>query len=427
MRSNAHVSKPDTSSTDGGAPVQTADMPAWSAWLDDAGVDGMVRAFAAILTGEARSRSELSSLLKVRSTTVSAWVAARVRAQLVVELQRKPGGRGRPLVELAANPDRLAASVLMVHSQSLHIATVNLQGQRLWHESVALPSSAGNADMRRALRALQSRAAAALSADTQLVGVIYSLSGLVSTANARWLFASRWPGIKNLSLRDCTSPAQTAMHVVRNMDAQLQARYLRKEQVGEDRRTLLLHWGYGIGMTFGPVTDTAARSTNGFGEVGHWQLPGQRLTCRCGRVGCLETVAALWAIGPRLLGRRFDDAMDEVQAAELLQGMALTNHAVFERALQEVVRVLVNLCRLFFPTEVVVSGPFIENAQAWAALNQAFAAQDLLVDLPMPRLERQRAGHKLEQEGAAMPVLMNGLNDMLLRAAQADASVRAAR
>jgi hypothetical protein len=45
----------------------------------------------------------------------------------------------------------------------------------------------------------------------------------------------------------------------------------------------------------------------------------------------------------------------------------------------------------------------------------------------MPRLERQRAGHKLEQEGAAMPVLMNGLNDMLLRAAQADASVRAAR
>jgi transcriptional regulator of PTS gene len=426
MRSDAHVPEPDASSTDGAAPVHQADVPAWQAWLDDAGVDGMVRAFAAILTGEARSRSALSSLLKVRSTTVSAWVAAMVRAQLVVELQRKPGGRGRPLVELAANPNRLAASVLMVHSQSLHIATVNLLGQQLWHESVAVPSSAGNADMRRALRALQSRAAAALGADTRLVGVIYSLSGLVSPAHARWLFASRWPGIKNLSLRDCTSPPQAAMHVVRNMDAQLQARYLRKEQVGADRRTLLLHWGYGIGVTFGPVTGTAASSTNGFGEVGHWQLPRQRLVCRCGHVGCLETVAALWAIGPRLMGVRFDDAMDEVQAAKLLQGMALTRHAVFNRALEEVVRVLVNLCRLFFPVEVVVSGPFIENAGAWAALGRAFTSQDLLVDLPMPRLERQRVGHQLEQEGAAMPVLLKGLQDMLSNAMDTDARERPA-
>ncbi len=420
MPSDAHVPKPEASSRSGGALWRHADIPAWSAWLDDAGMDGMVRAFAAILTGEAQSRSALSTLLKVRPTTVSAWVAAMVRAELVVELQRKPEGRGRPLGELVANPDRLAASVLMVHSQSLHIVTVNLLGRQLWRESAAVPSSAGNTAMRRALRTLQLRAVVALGADTRLVGVTYSLSGLVSPARARWLFASRWPGIKNLSLKDCTAPAHTAMHVVRNMEAQLQARYLRKEQVGADRRTLLLHWGYGIGVTFGPVTGSAVSSTNGFGEVGHWQLPRHRLTCRCGHVGCLETVAALWAIGPSLLGTQFDDAMDEVQAATLLQGMALTRYRIFNRALKEVVRVLVNLCRLFFPAEVVVSGPFIENTGAWAALTRAFTSQDLLVDLPMPRLERQRVGHQLEQEGAAMPVLLKGLQDMLNEALDVD-------
>jgi transcriptional regulator of PTS gene len=426
MPSDARATQPDASFIDGTALLRQAVVPAWSAWLDDAGVDGLVRAFAAILTGEARSRSALSTLLKVRSTTVSAWVAAMVRAQLVVELQRKPEGRGRPLGELVAKPDRLAASVVMVHSQSLHIVTVNLLGRVLWHESAAVPSVAGNADMRRTLRALQQRAADGLDADTRLVGVIYSLSGLVSPAHARWLFASRWPGIKNLALRECTSPPQTPMHVMRNMDAQLQARYLRREQVGAGRRTLLLHWGYGIGVTFGPVAGNAVSSTNGFGEVGHWQLPRQRLACRCGHVGCLETVAALWAIGPRLMGSRFDDAMDEVQAADLLQGMALTRHAVFNRALEEVVRVLVNLCRLFFPAEVVVSGPFIENAGAWAALTRAFTAQDLLVDLPMPRLERQRVGHQLEQEGAAMPVLLKGLQGLLNQALDVDTQERQA-
>ena len=81
---------------------------------------------------------------------------------------------------------------------------------------------------------------------------------------------------------------------------------------------------------------------------------------------------------------------------------------------------LVNLCRLFFPAEVVVSGPFIENTGAWAALTRAFTSQDLLVDLPMPRLERQRVGHQLEQEGAAMPVLLKGLQDMLNEALDVD-------
>ncbi len=328
--------------------------------------------------------------------------------------------------ELVANPNRLAASVLMVHSQSVHIVTVNLVGQVVWRESAAVPPMAGNTDMRRTLRALQQRAVARLDPGTTLAGVIFSLSGLVNPAQARWMFASRWPGIQNLSLRECTAPVGTPMHVVRNMDAQLQARFLRNQKDGPARRTLLLHWGYGIGVTFGPSGASPAGNGFGFGEVGHWQLPRQRLTCRCGHVGCLETVAALWSIGPRLMGKHFDDAMDEVQAAQLLHGMALTSQAVFQRALQEVLRVLVNLCRLFFPAEVVVSGPFIENTDAWLALTGAFMAQDLLVGLPMPRLARQGVGHQLEQEGASMPVLLKGLQHLLNDSPGAEAATRPA-
>jgi predicted NBD/HSP70 family sugar kinase len=404
------------STVDPGLAPVVSPAPAWDSWLHDAEIDGAERAFVAVLSGAASARSGLSEQLKVRSTTVSAWVAAMVQAGLLTEQFRKPDGRGRPLGHLVANPDRLAVSVVMVHSQSLHVSVVNLNGHELWHDRVPVAAEASNAVMRRALRALQERAILQLGPDTTLVGVSFSLTGLVNIATSQWVFSSRWPRISQLDLNDCSVPKGARIHVVRNVDAQLLARTMRREQVGSARRTLLLHWGYGIGMTFGPASvaaTTTGQRAYGYGEVGHWQLGGQRMLCRCGHVGCLETVAALWAIGPALLGERFDGAMDETQVAQMLQGMALTRKRVFKRALHEITEVLVNLCRLYFPSEVVVSGPFIENAQVWTDLSGAWAKRDLLVGLPMPPLVRQRVGHQLEMEGASMPLLLHGLQQLV--------------
>ena len=399
--------------------------PAWESWLQDAGPDGAERAFVAVLAGVASARSALSERLQVRSTTVSAWVAAMVQAGLLTEQLRKPDGRGRPLGHLEANSDRLVVSVIMVHSQSLHVSVVNLLGRELWHESMPVAADASNAVMRRALRALQERAIAQLGPDSTLVGVSFSLSGLVNIATSQWVFSSRWPRISKLALADCTVPTGARIHVVRNVDAQLLARHMRQDQVGAARRTLLLHWGYGIGMTFGPAlaaATTIGQRAYGYGEVGHWQLAGKRMRCRCGHVGCLETVASLWAIGPALLGTRFDEAMDETQVAQLLQGLALTRNRIFKRALHEMIEVLVNLCRLYFPSEVVVSGPFIENAGVWNALTKALGQRDLLVGLPMPPLVRQRIGHQLEMEGACMPLLLQGLKQLVSESMQQGAA-----
>lgn len=408
-------------SADPSAPSLATPTPAWESWLQDAGPDGAERAFVAVLTGVARARTGLSEKLKVRSTTVSAWVAAMVQAGLLTEQMRKPAGRGRPRGYLQANPDRLAVSVVMVHSQSLHVSVVNLSGRELWHESTPVAADASNAVMRNALRALQNRAIEQLNPQTSLVGVSFSLSGLVNIATSQWVFSSRWPNVSKLGLRDCAVPRGVQIHVVRNVDAQLLARHMRKDHVGADRRTLLLHWGYGIGMTFGPAslasTATGQRAY-GYGEVGHWQLAGQRMLCRCGHVGCLETVASLWAIGPALLGDRFDETMDETQVARLLQDKVLTRSRVFKRALHEMTEVLINLCRLYFPSEVVVSGPFIENSDVWAALTGAAGQRDLLVGLPMPPLVRQHIGHQLEKEGAAMPLLLRGLKELVARSLQ---------
>ncbi len=380
---------------------------------------GAVRAFAAILTGQATTRSALVDMLQVRSTTVSAWVAAMLQQRLVSELPGRPGVRGRPLLHLVADPNRLAVAVLMVHSQSLHVVTVNLLGQVLWHDSVVVPADCDNAAMQTALRGLWQGAQRQVPAGSALVGVSHSLSGLLNVSQARWVFAARWPRMRNLALGvqgqtpRARGAAALADHFVRNTDAQLRARCLRRDAQGQGGRTLLLHWGYGIGASFragpgGRIDDTA-----GFGEVGHWLLPGVDRACHCGHTGCLETVAGLWAIGRELMGTRFDDGMDEIQAAEILRTMDLVAHPVFQRALQEMVRMVGNVCRVFFPTDLVISGPFVENPGAWAAFTSALSHQGMLVDLPMPRLDAQLASHQLEQEGASMPLLLQGLAQML--------------
>ena len=403
-------------------------VPPWFEWIADAGLNvssGSVRALAAILTGRATSRSALVSLLQARSTTVSAWVSAMVRLRLVAELPSTPGARGRPLQHLVADPNRVTALVVMVHSQSLHIVVVNLLGQVSWHDTTVVAPDCDNAAMLAALRGLQQRAMQHVPAGSTLAGVSYALSGLVNVAQAQWVFAARWPRMKNLPLGLATAPT-LALHVVRNTDAQLRAQCLRSGPDGLNGRTLLLHWGYGIGASFRAEPDKGGiDDTTGFGEVGHWLLPDQTGRCRCGHIGCLETVAALWSIGPDLLGERFDHAMDEIQSAEILRGMALTDHPVFQEALREMVRAVGNLCRIFFPTDLVISGPFVENPGAWAAFAQALSDQGMLVDLPMPRLQAQPGGQQFMQEGTSMPLLLKGLANMLDQAlAPADGAVK---
>ena len=44
---------------------------------------------------------------------------------------------------------------------------------------------------------------------------------------------------------------------------------------------------------------------------------------------------------------------------------------------------------------------------------EAFSKRGLLVDLPLPRLEAQNSSQQLEQEGAAVPLLLDGLLQLL--------------
>lgn len=59
---------------------------------------------------------------------------------------------------------------------------------------------------------------------------------------------------------------------------------------------LYFKWGPGIGSAFSSGTNVLSGSDNGVAEIGHYIVDPSGEKCRCGRYGCLETVASREAI-----------------------------------------------------------------------------------------------------------------------------------
>ncbi|MGI4859063.1 MAG: ROK family protein [Janthinobacterium lividum] len=369
------------------------------------------RILATVFRGQATSRKELVHLLRMRSTSVSEMVGDLLRLQLLAETTDRRTGRGRPSLVLVGNPHRIAVLVFTVSSQAMHATCLNLLGQVLLHEVCELNHDATNTVIEDSIVRLAGKLKAGLGSGTELVGANFSLPGLVDVAAATWVFSSRWSLMRRLNLAGVLQDAALPVSVCRNLDAELHARLARDER--SSSRTLLFHWGYGIGAAFASEGKVIQSGIGGFGEVGHWRWSSAGMECRCGRRGCLETTAALWSLGPALLGDRFDHAASEEAFAAEFSERDLLEFACVRAALSDVVMTLANLCRVVFPDTVVVSGPFVKNARLWRAFREAFVTEGVLLDLPNPELISDDRSRQLEMGGAASPLLSTGLDRLI--------------
>lgn len=369
------------------------------------------RIFGEVLRGHATTRKELTELLGLRSTTVSELVGELLAARLLTEMLAPASGRGRPTQILIANPHRLAVIVFQVVGRSIRAVSVNLLGQVLRQHQVEVPADCENAGMLSVLIDTHERIQRRTPETTQLAGVCFALSGLVDPAAEEWIFTSRWPSVRNLSLRDFVRGSDTPVSVTRNLDAELRARLLLEREA--DGGVLLLHWGDGIGTAFGLDGEIALGHTRGFGEIGHWRIPGHDGLCRCGRRGCLETVAALWAIGDDLMGPGRYSGLDEEQVAQELRYKDLSANPKLAVALEAMVLALANLCRVLFPKRVVVTGPLVGNAGLWELFRSKVRQEGVMVGYIDPEISLGTASGQMEIDGASAPLLRRGLIGLL--------------
>ncbi|MGO4667940.1 ROK family protein [Bosea sp. 2RAB26] len=371
------------------------------------------RAFTLVARGQAHSRPEIGAALGLRSTTTSRLVGDLVERRLLLETAGQKAGRGRPAGILIANPRRVGASVIYVASQSLVGALVDLDGQLLEERVVEIASDADNRVVAGVMAGLGADLLAAMPRGMEHAGTAVSLSGLLDLRRKQWLMSSRWPNLRGLDVGIALGEAVGPVVVCRNLDAELRARMAQDSEQFSDG-ALLLHWGWGIGLGYAIGGRSLAPPGGSFGEVGHWRfaaLDGRR--CGCGNTACLETGAALWSLLPELRRRWPDLAEDENRLYRQLARCDLTSLPEIDTAARLLARALANASRLLFPTRIIVTGPFVANAQLWAHFDGLFRAEGTMHGFMMPELVSDRSSRQYEVHGAATPLLSKALEGLL--------------
>ena len=139
-------------------------------------------------------------------------------------------------------------------------------------------------------------------------------------------------------------------------------------------------------------------------EIGHLTVDPDGRVCRCGRVGCLETIASVPAVLAE--ARRAGVAVTDLDdlAARLAAGPGPLD-AVVDRAGAAVGRALAQAAVLLNPTEIVIGGPLTAAAPRLVA-QAAHTYAALLGDLFAPAPVRPAAlGDEDGARGAALVVI----------------------
>lgn len=362
------------------------------------------RELAAVLelvrTGRASTRGEIVSLLNLRSTSVSDFVGELVEKDLLRESTPRRRGRGRPAALLTYNAQRFGAVVLQVAGRRLIARAVDMGGRIVAEHTDAPPQDSTNDAMATTLARLAGAAAAEFPAGVEVVAVVCSLSGLLDARQKRWCFSSRWPQLHNLDIEAALRPLGHAVVLVRNIDAELTGRLADLDN-GHDKSVLLLHWGHGIGAAYYTEGEIVNRSNGRFCEIGHWQLGnGRGAPCACGSTDCLETVAALWALRPRLEATFPGIAATEPELLADAMRLDLLSVPEVARATSEVVRLTSNLSRLLFPDRIIVTGPFVHNSAIFARFKSELEREPVLRAQERMVISAGEAMERFETAGA---------------------------
>jgi predicted NBD/HSP70 family sugar kinase len=252
------------------------------------------------------SRAEIARLTGLTRPTISALVSELMERALVVETGQGPsaGGRRPTLLRIAHEAHQLLC--LDLSEQEFRGAVVNLRGDVIKHR---VRPAVGKKD----------------GPDAALDQLIRLIDDLMSLATAPVLgIGIGAPGLIDAQ-QGVISQAVNLGWEELSLGALLEARYRRPVHIANDCHTaalgerrfgewqnianlLVIKAGRGIGAGIILNGRLFLGDGNGAGEIGHMRLVEAGELCRCGQVGCLETLASSRALIRRARGLAAADA-----------------------------------------------------------------------------------------------------------------------
>ncbi len=238
------------------------------------------------------SRAEVARATKLTPTSVSDLVEVLISQKLVQEVGFgvSVGGKPPTLITIPSN-SRLALGIDLADNE-LHGSVVNLRGEIIYSASLPgnLVGDAALAQIERLIDELMSHVepSALLGIGLGSPGVVNSEEGIVRRA-----VKYQW---QEIPLKAILQKKYAVPVLVAN-DSQVAALAEHIYGVGLHESNLVLV-KVGEGISAGLVIDGKIYSGDGHGagEIGHICVDPNGLLCRCGHIGCLETISSMRAL-----------------------------------------------------------------------------------------------------------------------------------
>jgi predicted NBD/HSP70 family sugar kinase len=309
-----------------------------------------------IARGEVRTRADLAGRLGLSRGTVAQRLEALFAAGLIQESDETLPSGGRPTRALRFNTDFGIALVADIGETHVRVAVTDLE-PRILAQDVAETDLTTGPEAVLDWLAAQFRALVARARKTErdIVGIGLSLPAPVDYVGGRvvgWSVLTDWDGF------DVRGHLSRAFQVPVVADNDVNVLTLAEHHAFWPRVGNLLFVKVGTGIGCGIMTDGSIyRGARGAaGDIGHIHLGGYGdPLCRCGSTGCVEALAAGWALARDLREKGLDahNARDVLALVARNQPDAVQ---LLRRAGRIVGEVVADAVSLLNPSVVVLGG-----------------------------------------------------------------------
>ncbi len=246
----------------------------------------------AIYDGGEVSRADVARLTGLTRTSVSHIVGDLLHADLVAEVGRGPSNGGKAPILLSVASDARHLIGLDLGEGSFSGAVVNLRGQV--QSSISRPLDGRDGDEAVAL-VLELIEDLRQQSGRPLLGVGIGAPGVIDSrrGTVRWAVNLDWA---DLPLGDIVARRFGVPVAVANDSQAAALAELTFAARPRPTNLVVIRVGRGIGAGIILNGHLFQGDGSGAGEIGHGMLVAGGESCRCGKVGCLETVASLGAM-----------------------------------------------------------------------------------------------------------------------------------
>ena len=350
-----------------------------------------------IRSGGATTRGELGRVTGLSRTAVNARLAALAAAGLVLEGDEESATGGRPASTLVLNRDAgLVLAVAIGRSRS-QLSVCSLDGAELAQVSHDQEIGVGPDVLMPVVTGHLARLLAELGrSGEEVIGVGLSLPGTVDRELVVSVDSPALAGWDGIPLAPYLREVTAAPLVIDN-DCNVMALSERDGHLRDHNDVLVLKASTGLGIGIIAGGRLIQGHLGAAGEIGHVKVAAaEGLLCRCGDIGCLETVAGGWALVERLRaqGQEVDHVRDLV--AQAVHGNGAARSVVRESG-RRVGEALAATVTVLNPSAVVVGGDMAGAFDTFAAglrdtlfpATTALAGRNLQV---LPSTYGERAG-----------------------------------